>query len=123
METAEPLAQAPRPGDRSLARACWKPITASGRARRSKSLRRLKLWRIVQNAPFAVALPRRRILRRVPAAHLRRRSSAICAQHDPKDLVACVSHADPIKLAVAFYLGLPLDHFQRLALPPAPSPP
>jgi broad specificity phosphatase PhoE len=28
--------------------------------------------------------------------------------------VAVVFHADPIKLAVAHYLGMPLDHFQRL---------
>jgi broad specificity phosphatase PhoE len=27
-----------------------------------------------------------------------------------------VFHADPIKLAVAHYLGLPLDHFQRLTI-------
>ncbi len=32
------------------------------------------------------------------------------------DLVACFSHADPIKQAVAFYLGLPLDNFQRLSI-------
>jgi broad specificity phosphatase PhoE len=29
-------------------------------------------------------------------------------------LVAVVFHADPIKLAVAYYLGQPLDAFQRL---------
>ncbi len=43
----------------------------------------------------------------------------ICSQHDEKDLVACVFHADPIKLAVAYYIGLPLDHFQRLSSAPA----
>jgi probable phosphoglycerate mutase len=32
---------------------------------------------------------------------------------------ACVSHADPIKLALAHYLGLPLDLFQRLMIDPA----
>jgi probable phosphoglycerate mutase len=30
-----------------------------------------------------------------------------------------VSHADPIKLALAHYLGLPLDLFQRLVIDPA----
>jgi probable phosphoglycerate mutase len=34
-------------------------------------------------------------------------------------MFVCVSHADPIKLAVAFYLGLPLDMFQRLSVSPA----
>jgi broad specificity phosphatase PhoE len=34
-------------------------------------------------------------------------------------MVACVFHADPIKLAVAFFIGLPLDQFQRLSCAPA----
>ena len=38
----------------------------------------------------------------------------ICARHKPHDLVACVFHSDPIKLAVAHFIGLPLDHMQRL---------
>jgi broad specificity phosphatase PhoE len=44
----------------------------------------------------------------------------ICAGHrSPRSAVACFSHADIIKLAVAHYLGLPLDLFQRLAVEPA----
>jgi broad specificity phosphatase PhoE len=39
--------------------------------------------------------------------------------HAPEDLVACFSHADPIKQAIAYYLSLPLDSFQRLAVDPA----
>ena len=34
---------------------------------------------------------------------------------NPKDIVAVIFHADPIKLAVSHFLGLPLDHFQRLS--------
>ena len=37
----------------------------------------------------------------------------------PGQTVAVVSHADPIKLAVAHYIGLPLDLFQRLTVYPA----
>jgi broad specificity phosphatase PhoE len=33
-------------------------------------------------------------------------------------MVAVIFHADPIKLAVAHYLGLPLDNFQRLSIGP-----
>ena len=33
--------------------------------------------------------------------------------------IACFSHADPIKLALSFYLGQPLDLFQRLTIDPA----
>lgn len=38
---------------------------------------------------------------------------AIASAHGD-ELIAVVFHADPIKLAVAHYLGLPLDKFQRL---------
>jgi probable phosphoglycerate mutase len=33
--------------------------------------------------------------------------------------VVCVSHGDLIKLAVAYFIGLPLDFFQRLQISPA----
>jgi probable phosphoglycerate mutase len=39
---------------------------------------------------------------------------AILSGHKPQDIVACFLHADPNKLAVAYYIGLPLDQFQRL---------
>lgn len=35
-------------------------------------------------------------------------------RHKKEDIIACVFHADPIKLAVAHYLGMPLDNFQKL---------
>jgi probable phosphoglycerate mutase len=37
----------------------------------------------------------------------------------PGQTVAVVSHADPIKMAVAYYTGLALDLFQRLTISPA----
>jgi probable phosphoglycerate mutase len=43
----------------------------------------------------------------------------IAAAHEEKDLVACFSHGDIIRLAVAHFLGMPLDVFQRLAASPA----
>ena len=41
----------------------------------------------------------------------------ICRQH-PNEVVAVVSHADPIKTAIAYYIGLDLNQFQRLAISP-----
>jgi probable phosphoglycerate mutase len=38
----------------------------------------------------------------------------IMKAHSDGEIIACVSHADPIKLLAAYYLGMPLDHFQRL---------
>lgn len=37
----------------------------------------------------------------------------------PGGTVAVVSHADPIRLAVAHYIGLPIDLFRRLSISPA----
>jgi probable phosphoglycerate mutase len=42
----------------------------------------------------------------------------ISAQFDER-VVAVVAHADVIKLAVAYYVGLPLDLYQRLSVEPA----
>ena len=78
-----------------------------------KQLRRLKKWKIVQQAPSRFTFPEgesflQNQMRIVSTL------DEIAASHKPKDIVAVVFHADPIKLAVAHYLGMPLDHFQRL---------
>lgn len=78
-----------------------------------KQLRRLKKWKIVQQAPSRFTFPEgesflQNQMRIVTTL------DEIAASHKPKDIVAVVFHADPIKLAVAHYLGMPLDHFQRL---------
>jgi probable phosphoglycerate mutase len=39
--------------------------------------------------------------------------------HSPKDTLACFSHADLIRLAIAYFIGTPLDLFQRIAISPA----
>jgi probable phosphoglycerate mutase len=83
-----------------------------------KSLQRLKMWRTVQNAPSLFRFPGGESF--ADAQHrICQELEAICTGLDQKDLVACVTHADPIKLAVAYYIGLPLDNFQRLAVSPA----
>ena len=43
----------------------------------------------------------------------------LCSDLYRKDQIICVSHSDPIKLAVADFIGLPLDNFQRLMIHPA----
>ena len=44
--------------------------------------------------------------------------AAALARH-PGEVVVVVSHADPIKAAVAAYTGMHLDHFQRILISPA----
>jgi probable phosphoglycerate mutase len=43
---------------------------------------------------------------------------AVVVDH-PGDLVVVVSHADPIKAAIAHYTGVHLDLFQRIVVSPA----
>ncbi len=77
------------------------------------ALRLNRQWKVVQNAPSRAQFPEGETFyecqTRVVAA-----LDKIIAAHKPQDIIACVFHADPIKLAVAYYLGMPLDHFQRL---------
>lgn len=86
-----------------------------------KSVRRLaltKYWKFVQGSPSRAGHPGgetfMEVQLRIVAA-----LDGICARHKPRHMVACVLHSDPIKLAVAHYVGLPLDNFQRLTCDPA----
>jgi probable phosphoglycerate mutase len=73
----------------------------------------LKKWKIVQQAPSRFTFPEGESFLQTQA-RVASTLDEIAASHKAKDIVAVVFHADPIKLAVAHYLGMPLDHFQRL---------
>jgi probable phosphoglycerate mutase len=83
-----------------------------------KSLGRMKLWRVVQSAPSRFCFPGGETFADAQA-RIRCEVESLAAAHDPKDVVVCVSHSDPIKLAIAYFIGLPLDLFQRLGVNPA----
>ncbi len=114
METAAPLAKAlglevvPREGLLELDMGKWQGKTL-------KKLRKKKLWKVVQQAPSHVRFPGGETF---AEAQLRitNEIKALCAQHDAKDVIACVGHSDMIKLAIAYFTGLPLDLFQRLVI-------
>ncbi len=79
-----------------------------------KNLRKLPIWKTVQDAPSRFRFPngesflecQTRIVTEI---------EAIIKLHKEDEVIACISHADPIKLMAAYYLGMPLDAFQRLA--------
>ena len=79
-----------------------------------KSLRKLPLWKIVQEAPSRFRFPNGESFQECQTRVVGEIESIIKA-HKDDELVVCVSHADPIKLMTAYYLAMPLDAFQRLA--------
>jgi probable phosphoglycerate mutase len=112
METAEPLAKAlrldiiPTPGLLETDCGEWQGQSV-------KKLRHLKIWQSVQHHPSLFHFPGGESISECQYRMVQVLES-LRLQHAPQDLVACFSHADPIKQVVAFYLGLPLDNFQRL---------
>ncbi len=75
------------------------------------------LWRTVQRAPSRARFPDGESLAEMQVrmvATLER----VVADH-PGETVVVVSHADPIKSAIAHYNGTHLDHFQRIVVSPA----
>jgi len=79
-----------------------------------KAARKLPEWKTVQSAPSRFRFPGGESFVEIQA-RLVNEIETIAKAHQNDELVACVSHADPIKLIVAYYMGMPLDHFQRLA--------
>ena len=82
-----------------------------------EELAKTDLWRQVQFAPSVFRFPNGESM---AETQLRMVSSieTLRAAH-PGETIVLVSHSDPIKLAVAYYLGMPLDLFQRLSVSPA----
>jgi probable phosphoglycerate mutase len=76
-------------------------------------LRLTRNWKVIQNAPSRAQFPDGEAFHECQS-RIVSALDAILRRHKPKDIVACVFHADPIKLAVAHYIGLPLDQFQRI---------
>lgn len=116
METAQPIAEVlgleiiPREGLMEIDFGEWQD-------QKIKGLSRLKVWRTVQQTPSRMHFPGGETF---TGAQFRivQELDRIAASHEPEDLVVCVSHSDAIKLAVAFFTGLPLDLFQRLHVSP-----
>jgi len=79
-----------------------------------KILRLLKVWKIVQNSPSRFRFPDGESFPEMQARIANALEGIIKKYNKPQDIIAVVFHADPIKLAVSHFLGLPLDHFQRL---------
>jgi probable phosphomutase (TIGR03848 family) len=117
LETAAPLARdlylpvQPHPGLIEIDFGKWQGKTIN-------YLKRLKLWQDVQKSPSQVCFPGGETflqaqMRMVAALE------EINAAHADNERVVCFSHCDTIRLAVAYYLNMPIDSFQRLTISPA----
>ena len=84
--------------------------------RRLKELSRLKAWRSVQRQPSTFRFPGGESFAEMQA-RITGQVADLVARH-PGETIVCVSHADPIKAALAQALGSPLDLFQRLVVGP-----
>lgn len=82
-----------------------------------KAVARTKLWPVIQQRPSLVEFPSGETIRSAQARAVDA-IERIVARH-PRHVIAAISHADVIKIVVAFYLGQPLDLFQRIAIGPA----
>ncbi len=117
VETAQPLANAqsldviPREGLLEIDFGTWQDKTL-------KSLRRRKLWKTVQSNPSRMKFPegetfldaQTRIVQEI---------EALRNLHSSKEIIACFAHSDVIRLALAYFVGTPLDLFQRIVVSPA----
>ena len=112
VETAEPII-ADRKLEIQLRPDLMDNDIGSWQGRSLKQLSRTKKWKIVQRAPSRFTFPNGESFLQTQA-RIASCLDEIAASHKPKDIVAVVFHADPIKLAVSHFIGLSLDNFQRL---------
>jgi len=114
METAAPIASArkleilPEPDLKDTDVGSWQ-------GKSLKVLRLTKVWNIVQSAPSRFRFPDGESFVESQARYAAALERIVKKHTKPKDIVAVIFHADPIKLVVSHFLGLPLDHFQRLS--------
>jgi probable phosphoglycerate mutase len=80
-----------------------------------KVLSLTKVWKIVQHSPSRFRFPEGESFPEMQTRIAGVLERIVKSHNKPQDIVAVVFHADPIKLAVAHFLGMPLDHFQRLS--------
>lgn len=117
-ETAKPIGKAAdlpvsiRPGLGEIDIGSWEGLSL-------KAAQRRKLWASIQFAPSVTRFPEGESFIEAQARIVSEIEHLRSLHTGRKAAFACISHADPIKLAIAHYLGLSLDLFQRLVVSPA----
>jgi broad specificity phosphatase PhoE len=114
LETAAPIAEA-RKLEINLEPDLMDTNIGKWEGKSWKVLSLTKAWKIVQNAPSRFRFPEGESFAEAQLRYANVLERIVKKHHKPKDIVAVIFHADPIKLAISHFLGLPLDHFQRLS--------
>ena len=112
-ETAAPIARALGLRVRT-ARGLNECQFGSWTGRRLGALAKLKVWATVQGQPSTFRFPDGESFAEMQA-RITGQVVELVARH-PDRTIVCVSHADPIKAALASALGTPLDLFQRIVV-------
>ncbi len=80
-------------------------------------LAKTDLWKVVQRTPSRAAFPGGESLAAMQSRMVAALEGVVAAH--PGEIVVVVSHADPIKAAIAHFGGMHLDLFQRVIVSPA----
>jgi len=116
-QTATYIAKAVRARSATTSRCDRKPTTATGPAARSPTSPRPTNGKSCRPAPSRAVFPGGESLRAMQSRMIDALDAVVAAH--PHETVVVVSHADPIKSAIAHYTGMHLDLFQRLHVSPA----
>lgn len=114
-ETAEPLAQA-LGLEVQIREEIGEVQYGDWTGKSLEELSKLDVWKVVQLYPSGMRFPGGETIREMQARIVNQLES-IAADH-PREIVAVFSHADVIKAALAHYLGVHLDLFQRIVVNP-----
>ena len=113
IETAQPLANAKKLKIK-IAKGLIETDIGHWKGLEIKKARKLPEWKTVQSYPSRFRFPGGESFVDAQARQVKTIEEIISRQKDDA-LIACFSHADPIRLVIAYYLGMSLDHFQRLS--------
>ncbi|MFW5713369.1 MAG: histidine phosphatase family protein [Brevefilum sp.] len=80
-----------------------------------KKLKKGRLWKAVQSSPGSFRFPDGESFEEAQN-RVAEGLKALSEKHEKEDLIVCVAHSDVIRLAVAHFLGLSLNDFQRLRI-------
>jgi probable phosphomutase (TIGR03848 family) len=116
-ETAEPLAKAlqleiiPRQDLLEVDYGEWQGNTFEWLSQQSD-------WETLHKTPSLVRFPGGETLSEAQS-RVCHEIITLCGLHHEKEIFACFTHADMVRLAVVHHLGMPLDYYTRLYIGPA----